>query len=100
MIYFKPMHDLNLSKLDRVSAYSFERVADAFLNGIQKGLIEKGYSEMMAEAFITSKILRCELDGSWEDQLEKLGKKLASKVADSYFSDCERWADEIIYENI
>jgi hypothetical protein len=54
----------------------------------------------MAEAFITSKILRCELDGSWEDQLEKLGKKLAQKVAESYFSDCERWAEEIILENI
>jgi hypothetical protein len=100
MIYFKPMDDLNLSKLERVSAYSFERVADSVLNGIQKGLIEKGYSEMMAEAFITSKILRCELDGSWEDQLEKLGKKLAQKVAESYFSDCERWAEEIILENI
>jgi hypothetical protein len=100
MIYFKPQSNLDDSTLDRVSAFSYARVADIFLNGIQNGLIEKGYTEMMAEAFITSKILRCELDGSWEDQLEKLGKKLASKVAESYFSDCERWADEIIYENI
>jgi hypothetical protein len=100
MIYFKPQHNLDDSKLNRVSAYSYERVADIVLNGIQKGLIEKGYTEMMAEAFVTSKILRYELDGSWEDQLEKLGKKLASKVAESYFSDCEKWADEIITENI
>ena len=94
------MNDLNLSSSDRVSAYSFERVADSFLNGIQKGLIEQGYTELMAETFITSKILRCELDGNWQDQLEKLGKKLASKVAESYSSDCERWAEETIYENI
>jgi hypothetical protein len=100
MIYFKPQHNLDDSKLNRVGAYSFERVADSVLNGIQKGLIEKGYSELMAEAFITSKILRCELDGGFEDQLEKLGKKLAQKVAESYFSDCERWADETILENI
>lgn len=99
-MYFKPLDDLNLSKLDRIPAYSYPTIADSVLSGIVKGLKAHGYSELMTQVFITSKILRCELDGSLEDSLEKLGKKLADKVADSYRQDCERWAEELIYENI
>jgi hypothetical protein len=100
MQYFRPQHDLAESKLGRIPAYSFERVADSFLLGIQNGLTNKGFSELEAECFITSKILRCELDGSWDDALEELGRKLAEKVAQSYLEDCRKWAHEDILENI
>jgi len=100
MIYFKPLDDLNTSKLDRIPAYSYPTIADSVLRGLVKGLQAKGYSELMAEAFITSRILRCELDGSLADKLERLGKQLAEKVADSYREDCDRWSQEIILENI
>jgi len=99
-MYFKPLDDLDLSKLDRIPAYSYPAIADSVLRGIVKGLQAQGYSELMTQVFITSKILRSELDGSLEDKLEKLGKQLADKVADSYREDCERWAEEIIYENL
>ncbi len=94
MIYFKPLDDLSTSILDRKPALSYPRVADSVISGIIQGLIEQGYTEEMAETFITSKILRCELDGNLEDGLKDFGKFYAKTVAFSYFQDCERYAKE------
>ena len=94
-LYFKPMDDFNYGTLKRIPAFSYERLADCVLGGIIKELAKQGYTEEMIEVFITSKIMRCELDGWFEDVLEKAGKKLANKVGDSYKSDCAKWAEEV-----
>ena len=94
MKYFKPMHDLKDSILDRQPALEFPRVADAVLNGIFEGLIEQGYTEEMATCFITSSILRHELDGNLEEGLADFGKFYARTIAHSYRADCKRYAEE------
>ena len=93
-IYFKPLYNLDDSILNRQPALEFPRVADSVLSGIMEGLIEQGYSEKMAKCFITSKILRCELDGNLEDGLKNFGKFYAKTIAFSYYGDCERYAEE------
>jgi len=92
MKYFKPLDDLSQSILDRQPALSYPRVADAILSGIFAGLLEQGYTEDMATSFITSKILRHELDGNLEDELENFGKFYAKTIAHSYRKDCEQYA--------
>lgn len=94
MRYFKPLDDLSHSILDRQPAVSYPRVADAVLSGIYAGLLEQGYTEEMAVSFITSKILRYELDGNLEDGLADFGKFYAKTIAHSYRRDCEQYAQE------
>lgn len=94
-VSFKPMHDMGDSVLNRTPAVSYPRVADAVLRGIMEGLTEKGYTQEMAVSFITSKILRCELDGHLEDGLADFGRFYARTIAPAYFSDCKRYAEEI-----
>jgi len=95
MAYFKPLDDLNQSMLDRKPAFSYPRVADSVLRGIFEGLVSEGYTEEMATCFITSKILRCELDGNLEDGLADFGKFYAKMVANAYRQDCKKYAEEI-----
>jgi hypothetical protein len=94
MQYFKPMHDLNESILERQPALEYPRIADSVLRGIFEGLIEQGYTEEMATSFITSSILRHELDGNLEDGLANFGKFYAQTIANSYRDDCKRYAAE------
>lgn len=94
MKYFRPLDNLENSILDRQPALEFPRVADSVLRGIIEGLIEQGYTEEMAVCFITSKILRCELDGKLEDGLADFGRFYAKTVAPAYFETCERYARE------
>ena len=54
MIYFRPMGDME--GMNRTPALSYPRVADSILSGILAGLMERGYTEKMASAFITSQI--------------------------------------------
>jgi hypothetical protein len=95
MQYFKPFHDLNESILERQPALEYPRIADSVLRGIFEGLIEEGYTEDMATSFITSSILRHELDGNLEDGLADFGKFYARTIANSYRSDCKRYAEQI-----
>lgn len=94
MLYFKPLDDLNKSMLDRQPALEFPRVADSVISGIVEGLLERGYTEEMARCFITSKIFRCELDGTVEDGLRNFGKFYALAIAPTYYNDCKRYAEE------
>lgn len=94
-VFFKPLDNLEKSVLNRKPALEYPRVADAVLRGIMEGLIEKGYTKEMAVSFITSKILRCELDGHLEDGLADFGRFYARTIAPAYFDTCERYAEEI-----
>ena len=93
-MYFKPLDNLDNSILDRQPALSYPRVADSVISGIIAGLMERGYTEEMASSFITSKILRCELDGTLEDALFNFGKFYGQTIAPSYFDKCEQYAKE------
>ena len=94
MTYFKPMDNLDNSILNRKPALSYPRVADSIISGIIAGLMEYGYTEKMAVSFITSKILRCELDGKLEDALVNFGKFYGQTIAPIYFDKCEEYAKE------
>ena len=93
-MYFKPMDNLDNSTLNRQPAFSYPRVADSLISGIIAGLLERGYTEDMAKAFITSKILRCELDGKLEDALFNFGKFYGETVAPTYTDLCEQYSKE------
>lgn len=90
-IYFKPLYESNI---DRLPILEYRRVADNLLGGIVEGLIDQGYTQEMAICFLSSKILRCELDGGLDDDLLKFGKRYAKKMAESYRDDCKRYAEE------
>ena len=90
-IYFKPLYE---SGLERTTILEYNRVADCLLGGIVEGLMSQGYTEKMAICFLSSKILRCELDGGLDDSLLKFGKRYAKKMAESYRDDCKRYAEE------
>jgi hypothetical protein len=92
IMYFKPMENLNDS--NRTPAISYPRIADSILSGIIAGLMERGYTENMASAFITSKILRCELDGKLEDALFNFAKFYGETIAPTYIDKCEQYAKE------
>ena len=92
MIYFKPMGDMLC--MNRTPALSYPRIADSILSGILAGLMERGYTENMASAFITSKILRCELDGKLEDALFNFAKFYGETIAPTYIDKCEQYAKE------
>jgi hypothetical protein len=94
MKYFKPMHDLKDSILDRQPALEYPRVADSVLKGIFEGLIAEEYTEEMATCFITSSILRHELNGNLENGLRDFAKFYARTIANSYRADCKRYAEE------
>ena len=94
MKYFKPLDNLDQSILDRKPALSYPKIADSVLRGIFEGLMEQGYTEEMATSFITSSILRHELDGNLEDGLADFGKFYARTIAQSYRNDCKRYAEE------
>jgi hypothetical protein len=94
MQYFKPFHDLNESILERQPALEYPRIADSVLRGIFEGLIEEGYTEDMATSFITSSILRHELDGNLEEGLADFGKFYARTIANSYRGDCKRYTEQ------
>jgi hypothetical protein len=94
MQYFKPLDNLDQSILDRKPALSYPKVADSVLRGIFEGLIEQGYTEEMATCFITSSILRHELDGNLEDGLADFGRFFAKMVANTYRQDCKKYADK------
>jgi hypothetical protein len=91
-MYFKPLYELDDST--RIEALSYPRLADSIISGIVSGLIERGYSEVMAKTFITSKILRCELDGKLEDALLNFGKFYGETIAPIYFDTCKQYAEE------
>lgn len=90
-LYFKPLYE---SGLDRTPILEYNRVADNLLGGIVEGLIAEGYTEEMAKCFLSSKILRCELDGGLDNELLNFGKAWAKKLADDYKADCKRYAEE------
>jgi hypothetical protein len=93
-MFFKPLHNLDESILDRQPAFSYPRIADSIINGIIAGLLERGYTEDMAKAFITSKILRHELDGTLADALFNFGKFYGETVAPIYSDTCKQYAEE------
>ena len=80
--------------MNRTPALSYPRIADSILSGILAGLMERGYTEKMASAFITSQILRHELDGKLEDALHNFGKFYGETVAPIYFEKCHQYAKE------
>lgn len=90
-IYFKPLYE---SSIDRLPILEYRRVADNLLGGIVEGLMAQGYTQEMAVCFLSSKILRCELDGGLDGDLLKFGKRYAKKMADAYREDCKRYAEE------
>ena len=93
-MYFKPLDNLNTGSLNRIPALSYPKLADSIINGIIVGLKEKGYSEEMAISFITSSILRHELDEKLEDALFDFGNIYAQTVASIYFETCKNYAEE------
>lgn len=90
-ILFKPLYQ---SGLERTPILEYDRVADCLLSGIVEGLIAEGYTEEMAKCFLSSKILRCELDGGLDDDLLNFGKSWAKNLAESYKEHCTRYAEE------
>ena len=94
MKYFKPLDNLDQSILDRKPALSYPKIADSVLRGIFEGLTEQGYTEEMATCFITSSILRHELDANLEDELANFGRFFAKMVASAYRQDCKKYAEK------
>jgi len=94
-MYFKPLYDLEQSlHITRIPALEYPRIADSIIHGIVAGLLERGYTEEMAKNFITSKILRHELDGKLEDALFNFGKFYGETVAPIYSDNCKQYAEE------
>lgn len=90
-IYFKPLYE---SGLERTPILEYNRVADCLLGGIVEGLISRGYTEEMAITFLSSKILRKELDGGLDDHFVSIGKQYGQTIAPTYRDDCEKWTTE------
>ena len=94
-MYFKPLFNIDEPAcFERIPALSYPRIADSILDGIVSGLKGRGYTEEMIISFITSKILRCELDGQLEDALFNFGKFYGQTIAPIYFDKCEQTAKE------
>lgn len=90
-IYFKPLYE---SSIERKPIYEYNRVADCLLGGIVKGLMSRGYTQEMAITFLSSKILRCELDGGFDDHIVSIGKHYGQTIAPTYMDDCKKWTKE------
>jgi len=94
-LYFKPLYE---SGIDREPILEYNRIADCLLGGIVQGLMSLGYTREMAITFLSSKILRHELDGGLDDHIVSIGKHYGQTIAPTYLKDCEQWTSEASYE--
>ena len=82
-------------RVGELAMYSYDRPSYMVWDAVMKGLMDQGYSQTAAEAWLKSKAARWALDGAFGDILcdaaYKFGKSEAAANLASK-SDCKAWA--------